>query len=237
MPSAPELVFIDGQPPSAQLRDEFAKAGEPVLLAFSGGKDAIAAWLAMEDAGVTVVPYYLYYVPGLRFVDEAMAGWEDRFRQRIHRYPHPSLFRWLNNLVFQAPEFCSIIEAARLPMPTHEQTVDLIRKDLNLAPETWVADGVRSADSIIRRTGFVTHGVQKPKHHKVSIIWDWRKAHVLERIDRGGISLPVDYEWFGRSFDGIDYRFLEPLSRNSPQDLATILDWFPLADLEMFRHG
>jgi hypothetical protein len=40
---------------------------------------------------------------------------------------------------------------------------------------------------------------------------------------------------FGRSFDGIDYRFLEPISRLYPEDYQRILQDFPLADLELFR--
>jgi hypothetical protein len=43
-----------------------------------------------------------------------------------------------------------------------------------------------------------------------------------------------EYEWFGRSFDGIDWRFLAPIKQHAPDDYARILDWFPLADLEVF---
>lgn len=230
-----DVIALDGQPASESVRAELAAEGRPVLLAFSGGKDSLAAWLALRDSGVQVVPYSMYYVPGLRFVEDAMAHWEDVFGQRIHRYPHASLYRWLNNFVFQAPEYLATIDAARLPSPSYEQIVDLIRKDLGLPEDTWVADGVRAADSIIRRTGFVTNGVKKPKHHKVSVVWDWRVSHVTDRLELAQIELPVDYAWFGRSFDGMDYRFLKPLSENAPDDYQRILDWFPLADLELFR--
>ena len=113
---------------------------------------------------------------------------------------------------------------------------NLIRKDLNLAPDTWVADGVRAADSIVRRASFTRHGVMKHHSRKVSPIADWLKGEVLGRIKQAGIDLPIDYEWFGRSFDGIDYRFLEPIRRNAPRDYEQILRWFPLADLEIMRH-
>ena len=77
----------------------------------------------------------------------------------------------------------------------------------------------------------------KAKGRKVSVVWDWQVAEVRDRIAAEGIDLPPDYEWFGRSFDGIDRRFLEPLSRQAPEDFARILEWFPLADLELIRHG
>jgi len=229
------MIEIPGVRPSADIRAELA--GKPVLLAFSCGKDAIASWLALRDAGVDVVPYYLYYLPGLRFIEDSLAGFEGIFGQRIARYPHPSLYRWLNNLVFQPPERCAVIEAARLPSPTYEQVVSLIREDHSLTPDTWVADGVRAADSIVRRTSIKTHGPMKPSNRKVSVIWDWQKAEVLTAIAAAGIALPPDYEWFGRSFDGIDYRFLEPLSRFAPEDYRRVLEWFPLAELELVRHA
>ncbi|WP_161791100.1 hypothetical protein [Amycolatopsis sp. MJM2582] len=48
--------------------------------------------------------------------------------------------------------------------------------------------------------------------------------------------MPIDYEWYGRSFDGLDYRFIEPLSRHAPEDYARDPDWCPLAEPELLRH-
>jgi len=234
-------TVIKGQPPSEQVREQLAVEGRPVLVAFSGGKDAIAAELALADAGVETILVYLYYIPGRRpgrtlaFVEEGLTDLEQSLGKIVHRYPNPSLYRWLNNLVFQPPERCAIIEAAAFPDVTHDEMWELIRKDLGLPADTWVADGVRAADSIARRTSLVRSGLLKPKHHKVSPIGDWLKAEVLERIAAAGIALPVDYEWFGRSFDGIDHRFLAPIREHAPADYQRILDWFPLAELELVR--
>lgn len=229
------LIEIEGQIPSSSIRESLL--GSPVLLSFSGGKDSLAAWLALLDSGVEVVPYSLYYVPGLEFVDREMDRFEDFFGTRIHRYPHASFFRWLNNLVFQAPERCAVIEAARLHTFSHEEIANLIRADLGMPADSWIADGVRAADSIVRRTSIVTHGAVKSRTHKASVVWDWRKSHVMDRIADSGVGLPIDYEWFGRSFDGIDYRFLEPLKRHAPEDYERVLAWFPLAELELIRRG
>lgn len=231
------MIEIEGVTPSADIRAQLAAEQRPVLLAFSCGKDAIAAWLALHAAGIPVIPYYLRYMPGLQFVEDTLDRFEQQFQTRIHRYPHPSLYRWLNNLVFQPPERAAIIEAAQLPTPTYEQMVTIIRTDLGLDPATWVADGVRAADSIVRRASIKTHGPMKPKSRKVSVVWDWQKHEVYAEIEAAGITLPPDYAWFGRSFDGIDYRFLEPLSRRAPADYRRVLEWFPLADLELVRHG
>lgn len=233
----PDLIGIEGVESSADIRRRLAADGRPVLLAFSCGKDAIAAWLALEDAGVEVVPYYMQLVPGLQFVADSLAYFEDRFQKQILRVPHPSFFRWLNGLVFQAPENIAVIEAAQLPDIEYSDVVRAIRADKDLPEDTWVADGVRAADSIIRRVSIKKHGAMKPSNRKVSAVWDWRVAHVREAIAGAGINLPPDYEWFGRSFDGLDRRFIEPLSIHAPADYARILEWFPLAEMELVRHG
>lgn len=229
-------TVIKGQPTSEEVRRQLAQEGKPVLVAFSTGKDALATELALQDAGIETHLAYLYTIPGLRFVEETLAQQEDLLGKQIHRYPHPSLWRMLNNLVFQPPERCAIIEAAQMPTIDYDTMWELIRDDLGLAPDTWVADGVRAADSIQRRASLVRHGVMKPATRKVSPIADWLKAEVMGRIEAARIPLPVDYEWFGRSFDGIDFRFTEPLSRFAPDDFERVLEWFPLAELDIIRH-
>lgn len=234
---------IAGIESSARIRERLAEDGRPVCVAFSGGKDCIAAELALRDAGVETVLAHLYLIPGkeqgrtLDFVEDGLKRLEDQWQKPIHRYPHPSLYRMLNMLVFQPPERCEVIENAMLPTVDYQEMWELIREDLGLPEDTWVADGVRAADSLPRRASIKKHGAMKPKHHKCSPIWDWKQGKVFDYIESHGVKLPIDYEWFDRSFDGIDYRFLEPISRNAPDDYAQILEWFPLADLGLMRHG
>lgn len=220
---------------SLEVREQLAAEGRPVLLAFSCGKDSIAAWCAMRDMGIDVRPAYLYYVPGLQFVERSLDYFEQRFGTRIARYPHPSLYRWINSYVYQAPERLRIIEAARLPNPTYEETWDLIRQEMGLAEDTWCADGVRAADSIQRRGAFVQHGYFRQRLHKVSPIGDWVKKEVIDCIADHEIDLPVDYDWFGRSFDGIDRRFTAVLKEKDPQDYEILRSWFPLVEADHVR--
>lgn len=235
-------TIVKGQPPSTEIRAKLAAEGRPVLVAMSLGKDAIAAELALQDAGIETHLAYLYSVPPdendhlMAFLEDTIHMLEDKWQKPIHRYPHESLYRFLNNFVFQPTERLAIIEAAQLPSPKYEEIWAAARQDLGLAPDTWVADGVRAADSIVRRASLSRHGVMKQGNRKVSPIHDWLKAEVMGRIKQAGIPLPVDYEWFGRSFDGLDYRFLAPLKANAPDDYQRLLDWFPLAELEILRH-
>lgn len=66
---------------------------EPWLISFSCGKDSLAAWLWLRERGIQLVPYYLYWVPGLSFVEEALAYYEEFFGTHIIRLPHPYFYR------------------------------------------------------------------------------------------------------------------------------------------------
>lgn len=228
-------TVIKGQPTSAEVLERLKAQGDPVILCFSCGKDSIATWIALEDAGIDFTPVYLWYVPHLKFVDDELDYFERTLGKKIHRYPHPSFYRWLNALVAQAPERIRVIEAAKLPEPTYEQLWDLVREDLNL-PNAWLADGVRASDSIVRRASFVKHGVMKERSHKVSPIADWLKGEVYGAIERRGIDLPIDYEIWGRSFDGLDYRFIAPMRDKLPDDFSTLKKWFPLIEADIVRN-
>jgi hypothetical protein len=135
--------------------------------------------------------------------------------------------------VFQAPERLRFIEASQLPIPDYDQEWDLIRKDLKLPKKTWCADGVRAADSIQRRGAFVRYGYFRKR--KVSVIGDWLKGETLDYIADHDIDLPIDYEWFGRSFDGLDKRFTEVLKKNDPDDFEVLKAWFPLLEVDHVR--
>ena len=227
-------MYITGVDAIATIR---AKT-DTILLAFSGGKDAVGAWLECRKHFPHVVPYYMYIVPGgLEFIDESLKYYEGWFGERIHRIPHPSLYRMLNNFVFQPPERTEIIRAAMLPNPSYLDSQDELRDSLGLGRECYVADGVRAADSPIRQLAWRRYGPINHNTAKFSPIIDWNIARLADEIEASGVRLPVDYRIFGRSFDGLDFRFLEPLKRHFPRDYERILQWFPLADIELFRRG
>ncbi len=230
-------TIIKGQPTSKEVIAKLKALNEPVLLAFSCGKDSIAAWIALEDAGIEVVPCYLYVVPHMQFVDDSIKYFERVFNKKIYQYPHPSAYEILNSYVSQAPQRIPVIYSASLITFSYEEMWKLIKEDLNLPADTWVADGVRAADSIHRRASFVRYGVMKERSRKVSPIADWLKAEVMGAINSRGIELPVDYEMFGRSFDGIDARFIIPLKERFPEDFKLLLEWFPMLETVFLREA
>lgn len=224
-------MTLSGVETIARVREQQAET----LLAFSTGKDAIAAWLAIRDSFEAVHPYYLYLIPGLEFVEESLAYYEQFFGAKIARLPHPSLHRWLNEFVFTPPERCLVIEQANLPNHSYTDIQGAMCQMFGLPENTLVADGVRAADSPMRRVAINTHGPITWSQKKYHPVWDWKKADLIACFRKHGVKLPEDYRLFGRTFDGLDLRFLLPLKKHRPADYRRVLEWFPLADLEVFR--
>jgi hypothetical protein len=234
----PSPAFLpDGSPlPGPQVLDQIAADTDTILLAFSCGKDSIAAWLTCRDRFARIVPFYMYLIPHLNFVEASLAYYEDFFGTPILRVPHPSLYRMLTGLVMQPLERIRVIEAAGLPTFDYDTLTDLIKKELGLDKHQFTASGVRAADSPTRRAAMTQYGPINWNRHYFYPVWDMLKADLIALLTDSRIALPVDYLWFGRSFDGIDYRFLEPIRHHAPQDYETIRQWFPLVEMELIRY-
>lgn len=229
---APPPRIMNGADVCRFIRQE---TGPRALLAFSRGKDSIAAWLELRKHFDEIVPLFWYLVPDLEFELESLDYFERFFGTKIHRLPHPSLNRLLNNFVFQSPERCAIIEAADLPIYTYEDCRSDLCEELGIE-RTPNATGVRATDSPMRRMAYEKHGLYRPSAQTFLPIGDWNKARTLEAITRAGIELPDDYRMFKRSFDGIDFRFTSKLKQHRPRDFARVLDWFPLIEADLFRY-
>lgn len=224
--------------PSEQVIEAIRERTDTVLLSFSRGKDSIAAYLAIRHRFERVIPFYLYQVPRLAFVEESLAYFERELfdGEHIIRLPHPSLLRQLNNFVFQPPERCAIIEAADFPDVDYRDVNGWLAAELGLDPElAFCATGVRATDSPMRRAHFSQRGAINWTDRLFYPVWDWNKDRIVSAIRDAGVRLPIDYKLFGRSLDGLDLRFLLPMREHLPDDYRRTLEWFPLADLEIFR--
>lgn len=220
---------------STELNTWLARQSDTCILSFSCGKDSIASWLELRKHFKTIIPVYLYLIPDLEFVEKSLVYYEDFFQTKIMRLPHCSLYRMLRYLVLQAPENCSVIEQLNIPEFENDDSLRVAKEDSGLPDSTYSALGVRAVDSLNRWTAVKKYGAHNESRKTFFPIYDWRKEQLISTIRASGIKLPIDYRLFGRSFDGIDYRFLAPIKEYFPKDYAKILEFFPLADLEIFR--
>lgn len=219
------------------IRQVRERCGPRTILSFSRGKDAIASYIAIRDHFEEIVGYHLYLVPGLEFVAESLDYYRRKLGIKIFDLPHPSLYRWINAGLYQPPERAPVIVAANLPAFDYLDVHRIVCEESGLdVAHALTASGVRAADSPIRRVAFQTHGAISERQRQYYPCWDWNKARLIEEISRSGIELPIDYTLFGRSFDGLDIRFLWPLKQHRPRDFAKVCEWFPLCQMEIWEY-
>jgi 3'-phosphoadenosine 5'-phosphosulfate sulfotransferase (PAPS reductase)/FAD synthetase len=222
---------------SEEIIRQVRKKTDTVLLAFSGGKDSIAAWLAIRPHFKRIIPIFRYTVPGLQFVEDGIRYYEKFFKTRIIRVPHPSLYRKLRYGVFQTVRSKKIIDSHQLPEPGYEEINDLVREDFGLGSEALIASGVRAFDSVTRYMHFKKHGAIDLKKLTFYPIFDWRKERLLAALDHAGVKLPPEYRLFSRSFDGLDLSYVYWVRKYYPEDFKRIKFWFPMVELEFYRYG
>lgn len=212
---------------------------DTVLLAFSRGKDSIAAWLLLREAGFRVVPFHMEIVPRLPFVQRSLAWFERYFDTPIVRVLHPNFLHWFRTMSFQGPGRCGLIsaldETGLLRVPSYTAINRAVARDAGLPEDTWVAMGTRAQDSLRRRVTLRRYGPLSPRQRTFWAIFDMTTPEQIALLRQHGIRLPIDYALFGRSFDGIDWRFLKPIHDHLPADYAVIRYWFPLVHYEFIR--
>jgi 3'-phosphoadenosine 5'-phosphosulfate sulfotransferase (PAPS reductase)/FAD synthetase len=236
VPIRADAHIIRGDELIAQIQRE--SGHKTVLMAFSGGKDALAAYLHIRTRFERVVPFYMYGVPDLEFIEESLRYYERNLTDEpIIRLPHPSLYEMLGRLLWQPPERVPVLEAADLLelKYTHRFLRELVCEEARVPDNCFIATGVRADDSPMRRLSVVTYGPINRNERTFMPIWDWRKAVVMSAVNEAGLRLPVDYEMFGRTFDGFNADYLIPIRDRFPRDYQRILEWFPLADTDIFR--
>jgi hypothetical protein len=231
-----ERIRFPGVPPSEQVIAEMAKRTDTVMLAFSTGKDAIATWLAIRPHFKRIIPFYRFMVDGLEFIERSLRYYEEFFGTKIYRVPHSYLYLALDDLVLQPPQNVPVIEAANLYTFTHDEMNEALQEQLGLAVgKTWIAVGNRAADNLTRRRHFKMRGAITESSHTFNPIWDWKENAMLRLFQETGVKMPVDYQMFGRSFDGLSYTYLAPIRKYYPRDYERIRALFPMVEVHFLR--
>lgn len=207
---------------------------DTVVVKFSGGKDSIATWLRCREIFPRIVPIFHYWVPGLQFVERALAMYEEYFGQKIIRMPHPNLLNFLANGSFQPHHRWNVIETYNLGTVGYDEPVDWVCEDMGLS-NYWVAVGIKASDSALRQRAIAQHGAWTPAKNLFYPVADMRKADLVAMFRQYQAPLSEDYLVFGRSFDGLQFRYINRIRERYPEDYQTILRWFPLVDAEFMR--
>lgn len=210
---------------------------DTVILSFSNGKDSLATWCILREWGFKVIPFYAQFVPDLGFIERSLTYYEDFFDTHIYRVIDSGFYHWLKTYGFQPPERFAAIDALKLPRFSYADIQAGIARTVGLDDQTyWCAVGTRGSDSINRMMAFKHHGPINYLARRFHPIYDINKLDLIPIFQRTGVKLPVDYRIFGRSFCGLDYRFLSAIREYFPEDYDIIKFWFPLVDLEFAKY-
>ena len=201
------------------------------------GKDAIATALALKEWGLEPYPFFCDPLPGRTWIDEHLAYYADAlFGGRPIAYlVHYSFWDQLAASVYQPPGRMGTFAQTSWPVGNFQRAQEQAAAHYHLPASTWTATGMRAADSVQRRVNLQKQGPFNASKRTVAAIWDWTPTQVLERAVAAGIRLPLDYLLYNKSFDGLMAEFLIPLKYKRPQDYQLLLEWFPLAEAEVFR--
>lgn len=222
---------------SKELMQKMAdKTGGTCLLAFSTGKDALAAWVELRKYFHTIQPVYYYMIPKLSFIEKTLSYYEDFFQVKIIRLPNPNLYRMLKNGTFQTKETWKIIHSFNFPGVLREDLCEYVKDDFGIDKGAYTAIGNRMYDNMMRYRSITKYGAVNDKIKTFFPIYDYKIADVLNSIKSAGVKLPIDYHIWGKTFDGLDYRFIRPVKDMFPEDYEKIKEFFPFIDLEILRY-
>lgn len=222
---------------SGELCQKMAKRSDGIcLLAFSTGKDAVSAWVELKKYFHTIIPVYYYLVPGISFVEASLRYYESFFKTRIIRVPNPHVYRMLNAGVYQTPAQNKIIQKLGFPVVTREDMIQYVREDHSLSDNVYIAIGNRMYDNMQRYRSITKFGAVNDKNKTFYPTYDFRIADVVQSIKSADVKLPVDYHLFGKTFDGLDYRFMAPVKKHYPKDYELIKSYFPFVEAEIMRY-
>ena len=206
---------------------------------FSGGKDSLATFLRAYESGrfEKYILYFYYLIPEISWIDDYLQYFQEKFNVEVVQVPNPVLYDMIHNVVYQTPLRHKAYEklcagGLGLPKFNHE---DLMRIVQNYYGETdlYCAVGVKSSDSMMRKVVMNKYGSINDNNKKYYPIHDMTNKEIVDILKYHDLALPEDYDLFGLSFDGLDYRFLKPIKDKKPEDYEKIKQIFPLIDLKI----
>jgi len=177
----------------------------------------------------------MYEMPNMHFIEYSLQYYEDFFKCHIIRLPHPSLYRVLNALVYQAPEKCLPVEMADLPDFDFDDVHWMLHEDLGLGKEVYVADGVTMNDSMTRRVALKRNGPLTVSRGVFHPVYDYNRADLLRELREANVKLPVEYATMARSFNGYTEEYLPAIKYHYPKDWERFTWFMGMADLGILR--
>lgn len=215
-----------------------------VLLQYSTGKDASAAWLELAERGYTVVPVFKEIFPGLSFFDDVIKAHEDFFKTEVHIVSSKIAFfekmRMFNaeedlarygkdfkdEALFQCTSKSALTRYRRLLVDTlldeHDCDVCII--------------GTKASDSLHRRTHFTVDGPYLPSERLFSLVWRIKKSAPFDIMLAARLPMPRYYLWLGRSPELTLPHEFSMIKKYYPEDYTKLCHWMRNLDAYTLKY-
>lgn len=199
---------------------------KPVLLMFSGGKDAVVSadlWLKYHRGPKKWI--YFYFVDGLDYVERTLKFYEKKWSIEILRRPcHETL-----SLEARQDDLASKKKFNRSDIEKRARAETGI---------DWIVSGTRRSDSLAVRgmlKSLGTSGIDE-KARKVYPVIDWPNKHIFSYCKLNKLPLPITYSLgFDRSVWVPNAEGLLWIKTHFPQDYRRVIDKFPELEHGIFR--
>jgi phosphoadenosine phosphosulfate reductase len=196
-----------------------------VLVAYSDGKDAR---VVMDLACRTfdhIEGFFMYYVPGISFLEHAIEEAQDRWKVRIHQVPH-----WSSIMALKSGVYCN-------PAPENEYVLpnmslwNIYASMIKMTGIPVILTGFKRSDSNSRRRFMGWSESNKQIVHPVA---GWKKREVLQYLTFRSIPIPASS---GAATTGVDLSDTELLwlHANHPEDFKVLCRYFPFAEAVIRR--
>ena len=202
-----------------------AKLTDEVIIAFSGGKESIVVLDMCTKHFKRVVPFFMYYIPGLSFQERLLKWYEDKYGIEIVRLPHFELSNLMRYGTLRN-------EDLSVPIISINDIYAWMRNKTGI---NWIAAGERSGDSVIRGAMIKHSGsIDWNRGRFYPVAW-WKQQEILDYIKIKKLYRGADSRTFGTSFEGVNTRSFVDLKEHFPSDYERAVTLFPLAEGAVVR--
>lgn len=207
-----------------------------ISIGFSTGKDSLVGYDILIKSGINVIPVYFYIVPQIEFIENNLKMYEDFYKTKIIRLPHPMLTDYINYGLFQplhrvidfSQYYTQNIGFHGILKWFFEKKKIIVEYDANC---------MKMSDSINRRLLLRNKSDIDTKEKIIYIGKYLTNDDCWHYIHENKIPITKDYEIFGRSADDLmNYQYLTGIKKFYPNDYQKIIQYFPLVEMELLRY-
>ena len=198
---------------------------DSVLVSYSDGKDSRVTFDLCLRSFKEVKAFFMYFLPGLEYIETRLDDAERRYGIKITRYPHWVLGRALRNNAYRSEWYNTV---SIMPEWTLKDIHILARAEANCK---IIAIGAKKSDGGFRRRSMWQ--ISDPDKYVLPIA-EWSKEELMAYMAMRHIEVP---QAEGGRISGADLStpFILWLHDKHPADFKRLLEVFPFAEAVVWR--